>query len=143
MSYRNSIAFIGGGNMAEALAAGISRNGILPPESIIVSEPSGDRRTYLATEYGFQTTDRNTDAAAAGGTVFLSVKPHEFFQRDGADLFCRVPISMTRFVNGRRMMIVLAALNPGMAPTTKPSRIDGMITPCPKPKIMTATPRTT
>jgi molecular chaperone DnaJ len=23
------------------------------------------------------------------------VKPHEFFQRDGADLFCRVPISMT------------------------------------------------
>ncbi len=26
--------------------------------------------------------------------IFLSVKPHEFFQRDGADLFCRVPISM-------------------------------------------------
>ena len=27
--------------------------------------------------------------------IFLSIKPHEFFQRDGADLFCRVPISMT------------------------------------------------
>lgn len=27
--------------------------------------------------------------------IFLSVKPHEFFQRDGADLFCRVPVSMT------------------------------------------------
>lgn len=27
--------------------------------------------------------------------IFLSVRPHEFFQRDGADLFCRVPISMT------------------------------------------------
>ncbi len=27
--------------------------------------------------------------------MFLSVKPHEFFQRDGADLFCKVPISMT------------------------------------------------
>ena len=26
--------------------------------------------------------------------IFLSIKPHEFFQRDGADLFCRVPISM-------------------------------------------------
>ncbi len=26
--------------------------------------------------------------------VFLSIKPHAFFQRDGADLFCRVPISM-------------------------------------------------
>ncbi|CUW43511.1 chaperone protein DnaJ [Brucella vulpis] len=27
--------------------------------------------------------------------IFLSVKPHEFFQRDGADLYCKVPISMT------------------------------------------------
>lgn len=27
--------------------------------------------------------------------IFLSIKPHEFFQRDGSDLFCRVPISMT------------------------------------------------
>ncbi|ADZ72742.1 molecular chaperone DnaJ [Polymorphum gilvum] len=27
--------------------------------------------------------------------IFLSIKPHEFFQRDGADLYCRVPISMT------------------------------------------------
>ena len=26
--------------------------------------------------------------------IFLAVKPHAFFQRDGADLFCRVPISM-------------------------------------------------
>src|SRR5579884_418890 len=26
--------------------------------------------------------------------IFLSVQPHEFFQRDGADLHCRVPISM-------------------------------------------------
>ena len=27
--------------------------------------------------------------------IFLSIKPHDFFQRDGADIFCRVPISMT------------------------------------------------
>ncbi len=27
--------------------------------------------------------------------IFLSIKPHEFFQRDGADVFCRVPISLT------------------------------------------------
>ncbi len=26
--------------------------------------------------------------------IFLSLKPHEFFQRDGADLFCSVPITM-------------------------------------------------
>ncbi|MEM8876306.1 MAG: molecular chaperone DnaJ [Pseudomonadota bacterium] len=27
--------------------------------------------------------------------IFLSIKPHPIFQRDGADLFCRVPISIT------------------------------------------------
>ncbi|WP_424983324.1 molecular chaperone DnaJ [Maritalea sp. S77] len=27
--------------------------------------------------------------------IFISIRPHELFQRDGADLFCRVPISMT------------------------------------------------
>ena len=27
--------------------------------------------------------------------IFISVRPHEFFQRDGADLYCKVPISMT------------------------------------------------
>ena len=27
--------------------------------------------------------------------IFLSIRPHEFFQRDGADIYCRVPISMT------------------------------------------------
>ncbi len=26
--------------------------------------------------------------------IFLSIKPHEFFQRDGADIFCRVPVSI-------------------------------------------------
>jgi len=32
--------------------------------------------------------------------IFLSVKPHEFFQRDGADLFCKVPVSMTTAAMG-------------------------------------------
>ncbi len=27
--------------------------------------------------------------------VFLSVKPHRFFQREGANLYCRVPVAMT------------------------------------------------
>ncbi|MFD2238880.1 molecular chaperone DnaJ [Aureimonas populi] len=27
--------------------------------------------------------------------IFLSVRGHEFFQRDGADLYCKVPVSMT------------------------------------------------
>lgn len=26
--------------------------------------------------------------------IFLSIKPHRYFQRDGADLYCQIPISM-------------------------------------------------
>jgi len=75
MDYRSSIAFIGGGNMAEALAAGIVRARIVEAESIIISDPVPERCTYLGKQYGFTTTDRNTRAAVAGGTVFLAVKP--------------------------------------------------------------------
>jgi molecular chaperone DnaJ len=40
------------------------------------------------------------EAGMRGGTagdlyIFLSIVPHPMFQREGADLFCRVPISMT------------------------------------------------
>lgn len=39
------------------------------------------------------------EAGARGGPsgdlyIFISIKPHEFFQRDGADLYCRIPISL-------------------------------------------------
>jgi len=32
--------------------------------------------------------------------MFLSLKPHRLFQRDGADIYCRVPIAMTTAVLG-------------------------------------------
>jgi molecular chaperone DnaJ len=37
--------------------------------------------------------------------IFLSVKPHPFFQRDGADLYCRVPISMVRAAIGGEITV--------------------------------------
>ncbi|MBS7539619.1 molecular chaperone DnaJ [Ancylobacter lacus] len=45
------------------------------------------------------------EAGARGGPpgdlyIFLSIAPHEFFQRDGADLFCRVPISLVQAAIG-------------------------------------------
>ncbi len=32
--------------------------------------------------------------------IFVSIAAHEFFQRDGADLFCRVPVSMVKAALG-------------------------------------------
>jgi molecular chaperone DnaJ len=37
--------------------------------------------------------------------IFLSLKPHTFFQRDGADLFCRVPISMVTAALGGEVTV--------------------------------------
>ena len=51
------------------------------------------------------------EAGSRGGPsgdlyIFLSVKPHEFFQRDGADLYCSVPISMTTAALGGQFDVV-------------------------------------
>ena len=37
--------------------------------------------------------------------IFLSLKPHRLFQRDGADIYCRVPIAMTTAVLGGALEI--------------------------------------
>jgi molecular chaperone DnaJ len=37
--------------------------------------------------------------------IFLSLAPHEFFQRDGADLHCRVPISMVTAALGGELEV--------------------------------------
>jgi molecular chaperone DnaJ len=37
--------------------------------------------------------------------IFLAVKSHEFFQRDGADIFCKVPISMVTAALGGQVEV--------------------------------------
>ncbi|MDJ0613857.1 MAG: molecular chaperone DnaJ [Rhizobiaceae bacterium] len=51
------------------------------------------------------------EAGARGGPagdlyIFLSIRPHEFFQRDGSDLFCKIPISMTTAALGGQFEVV-------------------------------------
>lgn len=50
------------------------------------------------------------EAGARGGPagdlyIFLTIKPHEFFQREGSDLFCRIPVSMTTAALGGRFEV--------------------------------------
>jgi len=50
------------------------------------------------------------EAGVRGGTVgdlyiFLSLKTHSFFQRDGADIFCNVPVSMATAALGGQIEI--------------------------------------
>lgn len=68
------IAFIGGGNMATSLIAGLVADGYAP-ETLQVSDPSPDRRDLLRARYGVHTFASNLDALSGAETLVLCVKP--------------------------------------------------------------------
>ncbi|KAG0918077.1 hypothetical protein G6F32_016433 [Rhizopus arrhizus] len=70
----DSITFIGGGNMARSLIAGLIRRGV-PAAHIHVAEPVAALRQALAADFGVQVHDNAADAAAQGRTWLLAVKP--------------------------------------------------------------------
>ena len=70
-----TIGFLGGGNMAEALIKGIITAGICKPENIFVSDIRPERLSFLAKEYSVHPADNNADLAMKVDTLILSVKP--------------------------------------------------------------------
>ncbi|MDF3982067.1 pyrroline-5-carboxylate reductase [Luteibacter sp. PPL201] len=72
----NRIAFIGGGNMATALIAGMIRHGA-QPGGIAVAEPRAEALQELSREYGVATYTDNLDAAEGAGILVLAVKPQK------------------------------------------------------------------
>ena len=77
MTDQLTLAFIGGGTMAEAILSGVLDKGLAAPGSICVGEPVSGRREYLSELYGVQTTDDNSHAAATADLVVLAVKPQQ------------------------------------------------------------------
>ncbi|MFC1981097.1 pyrroline-5-carboxylate reductase [Chloroflexota bacterium] len=70
------IAFIGGGNMGEAmLAAAIHRDLAAPGDATSVSDISTVRRDHLGSKYGVAVTEGNSDAIAGKEVVVLAIKP--------------------------------------------------------------------
>ncbi|MFC1542434.1 pyrroline-5-carboxylate reductase [Pseudomonadota bacterium] len=68
------IAFIGGGNMAEALIAGLIRSGH-PQDRLTVTDIRQDRLDSLQQEYGVQVNSNNAVAVSQADVVVLAVKP--------------------------------------------------------------------
>jgi pyrroline-5-carboxylate reductase len=71
----DTIGFVGGGNMAEALIKGIITAKIYSPENVFVSDIRPERLEYLTKEYGVQAADSNAALAAKVDILVLSVKP--------------------------------------------------------------------
>ena len=71
-----TISFIGGGNMAEALIAGLKRAGH-PVDQIWVADPGEARREQLRSQYGVRTTSDNSEAAACADMLVMAVKPQQ------------------------------------------------------------------
>lgn len=71
---QKTIAFIGGGNMAQALVGGLLSGGYAA-QHIWVTEPSQDHLTLLQQRWGVQTTTDNNYAAIQADVLILAVKP--------------------------------------------------------------------
>lgn len=67
------IAFIGGGNMAQAIILGLLKQGY-SAQNIIVNDPNAEKRAYFA-ELGVQTAQDNVESATRADVVLFAVKP--------------------------------------------------------------------
>ena len=69
------IAFIGGGNMGEAILSAILDKGLSTQQAIFVSDISEARRHRLEQKYGVSGASNNRLVAEKGDVVVLAVKP--------------------------------------------------------------------
>ena len=74
---RQTVAFIGGGNMASAIVGGLLRQG-LPPGQIEVVEPFAEARARLRSQFGITAQESAGPALARAQLVVWAVKPQTF-----------------------------------------------------------------
>ncbi len=72
---KKKIAFIGPGVMAEAMIAGLLRQGLAKPENVNAAGPREERGAELTKKYGIKATTDNSAAVSHADVVVLSVKP--------------------------------------------------------------------
>lgn len=109
------IAFIGGGNMAEAIIGGLYAQGH-PHTHLRFSEPFEQRLHYMTAKYpGVMATDNNDVCAEGADILILAVKPQVLFtvMKDLAPTLHKNPsILIISIVAGIQSEAILRWLNP-------------------------------
>jgi pyrroline-5-carboxylate reductase len=71
------LGFIGGGNMAEAIARGGISAGLFKPTELFIADPSVQRRELLAGELGIAASAESAEVVSASEAILLAVKPQK------------------------------------------------------------------
>ncbi len=69
------LGFIGGGNMAEALARGLLQKKVFAPSDLVASDVDSGRRRKLTRQLKIKTTDSNLEVLREARAILLAVKP--------------------------------------------------------------------
>lgn len=100
---RNTIGFVGGGNMARAIAGGLVRSGF-GAANILIAEPRAEQRSLLQDQFpGSLVTADNDEVAERAGGLLLAVKPQIL------GTVCR---GLASVVQARKPLIVSIAAGP-------------------------------
>ena len=73
-----NIVFIGAGNMAEAIVAGIVKQGVVEATEVCVTDINEERLDHFTEQYGVGRSTDNAAAVAQSDVVVLAVKPQIF-----------------------------------------------------------------
>jgi pyrroline-5-carboxylate reductase len=102
----NKVGFIGGGNMARAIAGGLLRGGMHATD-VFLSEPREEQRERLRSElYGVQVSEDNETVARTAEVLVFAVKPQ---------ILKPVCLELAEAVQGRKPVIISIAAGPRVA----------------------------
>jgi pyrroline-5-carboxylate reductase len=75
MLENQTITFIGGGHITEIIIQNLTHRAVMPPQQIIVSDPSMSRCQHLVNRFGITIAANNVVAAQRGKLILVCVRP--------------------------------------------------------------------
>ena len=94
------LAFVGGGNMAEAMIRGLLAAKLMAPDDLLVSDVREERLAYLKETYRVHTSVSNPEVASKAEVVLLAVKPQ---------IMSEVLDGLIDVINGDKLIVSIAA----------------------------------